>query len=48
MANKNPLICANCKIPMNHHAEKEDQSTLEIIEVHTCPRCGDIATRKEE
>ncbi len=45
MAKKNPMVCPDCKIPLNHHAEKEDQSTLEIIEVHTCPKCGLVETR---
>jgi Zn-finger nucleic acid-binding protein len=47
MANKNSMICPNCNVPMNHHADKEDQSTLEVIEFHTCPKCGDVATRVE-
>jgi hypothetical protein len=37
-----------CKIPMNHHADKENQSTGEVLEIHTCPKCGAIGTREEE
>jgi Zn finger protein HypA/HybF involved in hydrogenase expression len=45
---KQPLICKKCNIAMNHHADKEDQSTGTVIEVHTCPKCGAIETRVEE
>jgi Zn-finger nucleic acid-binding protein len=45
MAAKKPLICNECNIAMNHHADFQDQQTGEIVEVHTCPKCGGIDTR---
>jgi hypothetical protein len=45
---KQPLICNKCNIPMNHHADKINESTGEVLEVHTCPRCGEIGTRVED
>ena len=48
MAASKPLICKECNIPMNLHAEKQDQSTGEILEIHTCPRCGSIDSRVEK
>jgi ribosomal protein S27AE len=49
------VMCPNCKLPMNHHAEKmvyvgdETQSDPVlggvIQQMHTCPRCGGSASR---
>ncbi len=48
MAAPNPLMCKKCNIPMNHHAEKQDQSTGEVLEIHTCPGCGSIDSRVQK
>jgi DNA-directed RNA polymerase subunit RPC12/RpoP len=41
------MICAECGAEMNHHAMKIDYRTedLEVVEVHTCPKCGHIDLR---
>jgi ribosomal protein S27AE len=48
------IICANCNVPMNQHAEKlvyvSDDTYPDpvlggvIQEMHTCPKCGGSAT----
>ena len=52
------LICPQCRIPMNLHAEKpadprspEEARAAEVgagvvEQVHTCPQCGGIGTRR--
>jgi predicted RNA-binding Zn-ribbon protein involved in translation (DUF1610 family) len=47
------MICRECKVEMNHHANKVVQSESEaeektVLEIHVCPTCGDTATRKKE
>ena len=38
------VICPRCDPPMNRHAEKPDASDeRRIVEIHTCPECGEIA-----
>ena len=52
------MICPECAVEMNHHAEKIDYTAaLEepaaidpafggiLLEVHTCPKCGQTMTR---
>lgn len=48
------MTCPECGAEMNHHADKVDYAVPEEVdtvlggaveEVHTCPRCGDIAVR---
>jgi hypothetical protein len=52
MAQKKKLICPRCKVEMNHHASKDhpaDEAAgarpKPVLEVHTCPKCGESATR---
>ena len=46
------MICDRCGATMNHHADKEipaaaDASSSEVIEeLHACPGCGAIASRR--
>jgi ribosomal protein S27AE len=53
-----PMICPNCKVAMNHHADKvvfptdaRDAGSIDptsggmVEEFHTCPKCGDTASR---
>jgi ribosomal protein L37AE/L43A len=52
------MNCPKCGTQMNHHADKPDRSAAlteseridselaGIIEVHTCPACGNIEVRK--
>jgi ribosomal protein S27AE len=58
MANKGKMICPQCAVEMNHHCDKliytaevQAQSDLSlggvIEEFHTCPECGNGASRKE-
>jgi len=44
------MICPDCGAEMNHHAMKIDYRTedLEVVEVHTCPKCGRIELRQAE
>ena len=45
------MICRECKVEMNHHANKVIQSETEektVLEIHTCPECGNTATREAE
>jgi len=59
MAEANPMICTDCGVPMNHHADKlrketraDDASAFDsafggvIEEFHTCPQCGETASRR--
>jgi hypothetical protein len=59
MANTDAIICPQCKIAMNYHAEKIDYAAALtepdaadpdlggiLEEVHTCPKCGGIETRR--
>ncbi|HEX9655591.1 MAG TPA: hypothetical protein VGB89_01600 [Bacteroidota bacterium] len=51
-----PMHCNKCDMDMNFHAEKIDYATMErkkkaeepVIEIHTCPGCGDTATREAQ
>jgi hypothetical protein len=51
-----PMHCSKCDMDMNFHAEKIDYATMErkkkaeepVIEIHTCPGCGDTATREAQ
>jgi hypothetical protein len=53
------MICSECGIEMNYHAEKIDYTAAltdpdavdpdlggVLEEIHTCPGCGQIGTRK--
>lgn len=47
------MICRECRVEMNHHANKviQDENEREektVLEIHTCPECGDTATRERE
>jgi len=59
MAKTNAMICPQCKIETNYHAEKIDYMAALVEpdaadpafggileEIHTCPRCGGIETRR--
>jgi ribosomal protein S27AE len=59
MAEANPMICPDCGVPMNHHADKlrketraDDASAFDSVfggvieEFHTCPQCGETASRR--
>ena len=53
MAKKKKLVCPRCKVDMNHHANKDHPAAEAgggrpgaVIEVHTCPKCGDSKTRE--
>ncbi len=52
------MNCPKCGSQMNHHADKPDRSAVltepetfdpelaGILEVHTCPTCGNTEVRK--
>jgi predicted RNA-binding Zn-ribbon protein involved in translation (DUF1610 family) len=57
-AQTNKMICPDCGVEMNHHANKveyvtayeegEEQEPVfggTLVEAHTCPECGQTATR---
>lgn len=55
---KKKMICPDCGVEMNHHADKIDYSitTLDqmdpefggtVEEAHACPKCGKTRTRPE-
>jgi predicted RNA-binding Zn-ribbon protein involved in translation (DUF1610 family) len=59
MSESNKIICPECNVEMNHHAEKIDYAAMLkepdavdrdlggiVEEVHTCPECGETATRR--
>lgn len=59
MAETNTMMCPQCGIEMNYHAEKIDYmaalTDADVIdpdfggvveEIHTCPGCGDMGTRR--
>jgi predicted RNA-binding Zn-ribbon protein involved in translation (DUF1610 family) len=57
MANKNRVICPDCGVEMNHHANKIDYSNDApgeidselggtIEETHICPECGKTVMRR--
>jgi len=59
MAKTNAMMCPQCGIEMNYHAEKldylaalTDSEAIDpdlggvVEEVHTCPGCGDMGTRR--
>jgi ribosomal protein S27AE len=60
MANSEKMICADCGVEMNHHADKVDYAAgLDgalvdpvfggvIEEAHTCPECGRTEMRAAE
>jgi len=51
-----PMICPECGVAMNHHAEKlvypSDATAADaelggvVEELHTCPECGASASRR--
>ena len=58
MGEKNKMICPDCGVEMNHHADKIDYSLSDpksidpvfsgiVREAHCCPECGKTLTRKE-
>jgi predicted RNA-binding Zn-ribbon protein involved in translation (DUF1610 family) len=61
MSDTRKMICPDCGIEMNYHAEKLDYTAALIDpdavdpdldgvleEVHTCPECGKIGTRRSQ
>ena len=59
MAERNAMMCPQCGIAMNYHAEKIDYMAAltdpeaidpdlggVVEEVHTCPGCGNVWTRR--
>ena len=59
MPETNKMICPDCGIEMNYHAEKIDYTAAltdpdavdpdlggVLEEVHTCPGCGNIGSRR--
>jgi ribosomal protein S27AE len=61
MGDTKKMICSDCGIEMNYHAEKIDYTASLVDphavdpdlggvleEVHTCPRCGKIGTRRSQ
>jgi predicted RNA-binding Zn-ribbon protein involved in translation (DUF1610 family) len=49
------MICPDCGVEMNHHADKIDYSADDpkhydpfVEEAHTCPMCGKTHTRPAE
>jgi len=53
---KTKMICPDCGVEMNYHAEKIDYSIQDpkqidpvfggvVEEAHTCPKCGKTALR---
>jgi ribosomal protein S27AE len=53
---KTKMICPDCGVEMNHHAEKIDYSSQDpkiidpdfggvLQEAHTCPKCGKTELR---
>lgn len=59
MPQTSPLMCPQCSIEMNYHAEKidylaalTDSDAIDpdfggiLEEVHTCPGCGQVGTRR--
>jgi ribosomal protein S27AE len=60
MTEKQKMICEECGVEMNQHAEKIDYSSPEesgafdadfggvVEEVHSCPRCGRTETRRAD
>jgi ribosomal protein S27AE len=56
MSETDKMKCPDCGAEMNHHADKLDYSAVPaeaseideggvVIEAHTCPDCGCMATR---
>jgi len=55
MAANSPMVCPQCGINMNHHCDKlvyatgtsdaDPADAGAIVEFHTCPECGDGASR---
>jgi ribosomal protein S27AE len=61
MPDTNKMICPNCGIEMNYHAEKLDYTAAltdpdavdpdldgVLEEIHACPRCGKMGTRRAQ
>jgi predicted RNA-binding Zn-ribbon protein involved in translation (DUF1610 family) len=59
MPDTKKMICPDCGIEMNYHAEKLDYAAAltdpeavdpdlggVLEEVHTCPRCGKVESRR--
>ncbi|HYY42529.1 MAG TPA: hypothetical protein VE775_07320 [Pyrinomonadaceae bacterium] len=56
MPDQQPMICPDCGVAMNHHADKLDYDAAQadsaerdfdgvLVEAHTCPACGRTHTR---
>jgi hypothetical protein len=61
MSGTHAMICPDCRIAMNYHAEKLDYTAALVApdavdpdldgvleEVHACPRCGKMGTRRAQ
>ena len=56
MPEENRMVCPDCGVGMNHHADKlvyggegeeGDVSGGVVEEAHSCPECGKTLTRRE-
>ena len=54
MSDEKRMVCAECGVAMNHHADKlvygdADDGELGgfVEEAHSCPSCGKTETRRE-
>ncbi len=56
---KNKMLCPDCGVEMNHHADKVDYNVQDaskidpafggiVEEAYTCPMCGRTHTRPQE
>jgi ribosomal protein S27AE len=54
MPNANKMVCPDCGVEMNHHANKVEYGEAEaaedvfggaLVEAHACPECGRTDTR---
>ena len=59
MAEKQKMVCPDCGVEMNLHAEKVDYAAQAapgaidpllggVVEAHTCPECGQTLTREAD
>ena len=55
MTDEKRMVCAECGVPMNHHADKLVYADAEggggepggvVEEAHACPACGKTETRR--